>query len=173
MGKSGRSSLIEAYLQRRPDLQRFFALRLGSASAAEDLVQDIYLRLKGVDADAQIDNPVGYLYRLGSNLMIERLRGERRAVARDAAWREAHHLIQSGEDVADEVGAEDVVAARQRLAAVVQVVGELPPQTQRVFRLHKLEGLSHAEVAARLGISRSAVEKHMITVLRRLAERLA
>jgi RNA polymerase sigma factor (sigma-70 family) len=50
-------------------------------------------------------------------------------------------------------------------------VETLPPQTQRVFRMHKLEGLSHAETAARLGVSKSAVEKHMITALKRLLAR--
>ena len=152
---------------------RFFTLRLGSAAAAEDLVQDIYLRLASVEPDAEIGNPGGYLYRVGTNLMLERLRGERRAAARDSAWRQAHHVVVGDTDVADEAAADEAVAARQRLSAVVQAVGELPPQTQRVFRLHKLEGLSHAEVAARLGVSRSAVEKHMIAVLRHLAERLS
>lgn len=50
---------------------------------------------------------------------------------------------------------------------------ELPPRTQEVFRVHKLEGLSHAETAARLGVSKSAVEKHMIAVLKHLSIRLA
>ena len=68
--------------------------------------------------------------------------------------------------------AASVLSARQRLAAVIAAVQELGPQTQRVFRLHKLEGLSHSETAARLGISRSAVEKHMIAVLKHLARRL-
>ena len=74
--------------------------------------------------------------------------------------------------MADEAAADDAVAARQRLNAVVAAVGELSPQTQRVFRLHKLEGLSHSETAAQLGISRSAVEKHMIAVLKHLSRRV-
>jgi RNA polymerase sigma-70 factor (ECF subfamily) len=170
--KNGGSALIDTLLERREDLLRFFTIRLGSAAAAEDLVQEIYLRIAGVDNAAEIGNPTGYLYRVGTNLMLQRLRGERRMAARESAWREVHHLSMGATDVADEPAAENAVAARQRLEAVLRAVGELPPQTQRVFRLHKLEGLSHAEVAARLKISRSAVEKHMIAVLRRLAERL-
>src|SRR6185437_9430555 len=74
----GRSPLIELYLERRADLVRFFTMRLRSAAAAEDLVQDIYVRLSGIDEPAEIQNPMAYLYRLGSNLMLDRLRGERR-----------------------------------------------------------------------------------------------
>ena len=173
MGKAGRSALIEAYLDRRADLVRFFTLRLRSNAAAEDLVQEIYVRLARVDDDAPIDNPAAYLYRLGSNLMLEQMRGQRRSAARDAAWGDAQATTLGPDPVADEVAADTVVAARQRLAAVVAAVRELPARTQEVFRLHKLEGLSHSETAARLGVSRSAVEKHMITVLKHLAVRLA
>lgn len=173
MGKAGRSALIEAYLDRRADLVRFFTLRLRSEAAAEDLVQEIYVRLSRVDEKAPIDNPAAYLYRLGSNLMLEQIRGQRRATARDTAWGESQTMTLGQEQVADQAAADDALAARQRLAAVVRAVGELPPRTQEVFRLHKLEGLSHAETAARLDVSKSAVEKHMIAVLKHLALRLA
>jgi len=173
LDSAGRSALIELFLERRSDLVRFFTQRLRSDVAAEDLVQEIYLRLASADPQEEIGNPIGYLYRVGTNLMLQRMRGERRSLARDAAWREVNHARIGDLDVADEAGAEAAVAARQRLEAVIRAVGELPSQTQKVFSLHKLDGLSHAEVAARLGVSRSAVEKHMIAVLRHLAERLA
>ena len=171
LGRKGRSAVIDAFLERRPDLVRFFTLRLGSAAAAEDLVQEMYLRLATVEPDAEIGNPTGYLYRVGTNLMLQRIRGDRRSAARDAAWRQVHHQQVGETDVVDAAAADDAVAARQRLAAVIRAVEQLPAQTQRVFRLHKLEGLTHTEVAARLGISRSAVEKHMIAVLKHLAVR--
>jgi RNA polymerase sigma-70 factor (ECF subfamily) len=167
-----RAALKAAYLERRADLLRFFAMRLKSAAAAEDLVQDIYLRAQAVDPKAEVRNPAAYLYRLGSNLMLDRLRRERRAVARDNAWRDSHHTVMAGEDVADEPPADAAVAARQRLAAILKVLEELPPMTQRVFRMHKFDGLSHADVAQALGVSRSAVEKHVMLVLKALAERL-
>ena len=167
-----RADLLAAYLERRDDLVRFFTQRLRSAAAAEDLVQDIYLRLAAVARDADVRNPAGYLYRLGSNLMLDRLRGERRAAARDHDWRQGHRTVIGAEEVSEDPWADDVVAARQRLAMVVEVLQALPAQTQRVFRMHKFEGLSHSEVAQTLGISRSAVEKHCMAVLKRLAARL-
>ena len=173
MGTAGRAALIEAYLGRREDLLRFFTLRLKSPTAAEDLVQEIYLRLTRVEADAPIDNPAAYLFRLGSNLMLEQLRGQRRAAARAEAWSETNTVRLGGASLADEPAADDALAARQRLSAVIAAMRELPPRTQEVFRLHKLEGLSHAETAARLGVSKSAVEKHMIAALKHLSLRLA
>lgn len=172
MAKQGGSALTEAYLERRGDLIRFFTARLKSAAAAEDLVQDIFVRLSSAEMPAEVQNPVGYLYRLGSNLMLDRLRGEQRSSARDTAWRQTHRTISGAEEVAEEPGADDAVAARQRLALVVEALTTLSPQTQRVFRMHKFEGMSHPEVAQALGISRSAVEKHIMAALKHLLMRL-
>lgn len=167
-----RSALLAAYMQRRPDLLRFFTLRLRSEAAAEDLVQDIYLRIQSLPPGTEVLNPGGYLFRLGSNLMLDRLRGERRSAVRDQEWRDSHRTVAGAEEVAEDAPADRVVAARERLRAVVEVLQDLPPLTQQVFRMHKFEGLSHAEVAAALSISRSAVEKHVMLVLRRLSERM-
>ena len=168
----GGASLLETYLARRPDLVRFFTLRLRSAAAAEDLVQDIYLRLATLDAATEVHNPVGYLYRLGSNLMLDRLRGERRAAVREGAWLNNHRTRVGSEEVAEDPSAEQALAARQRLEAAVAVLRDLPEQTQRVFRMHKFDGMSHPEVAQALGISRSSVEKHVMAALKLLAARL-
>lgn len=167
-----RSRLLAAYLEQRQDLVRFFTLRLRSAPEAEDLVQDIYLRIQAAEPRETVGNPGGYLYRLGSNLLLDRLRGERRRAAREGEWRASHQSMMGADPVAEGPGADDAVAARMRLEAIVEVLRELPPQTQRVFRMHKFDGLSHSQVAEALGISRSAVEKHCMTALRRLAERL-
>ena len=172
LADDGRSPLIGLYLERRADLVRFFTVRLRSAAAAEDLVQDIYVRLSGIAEPAEIQSPMAYLYRLGSNLMLDRLRGERRTAHRDGAWLDSQTTRIGLHEVSAEPDAETAVAARQRLALLVEALEELSPQTQRVFRMHKFEGLSHPEVAAQLGISRSAVEKHMMAALKHLLARL-
>lgn len=166
------SALVETYLERRADLVRFFTARLKSAAAGEDLVQDMFLRISSIDAPTDVQNPAGYLYRLGSNLMLDRLRGERRSSVREAAWRDSHRSVVGADEIADEPAADDAVAARQRLALVVEALKALNPQTQRVFRMHKFEGMSHPEVAKALGISRSSVEKHVMAALKHLLARL-
>lgn len=172
MNVDPRRHLEAAYFERRTDLLRFFAARLGSPAAAEDLVQDIYLRIARLELREPIESPAAFLYRLGSNLMLDQLRGQKRSAARDGAWRATERTHVDGEDLDDSPAADVAVAARQRLAAVLEVVEGLPPATREVFRLHKLDGLSHAEVASHLGISRSGVEKHMMAALRRLAASL-
>jgi RNA polymerase sigma-70 factor (ECF subfamily) len=104
--------------------------------------------------------------------MLDRLRGERRTANRDGAWLDSQTMRIGIHEISSEPSAEATVAARQRLAQLTEALKELSPQTQRVFRMHKFEGLSHPEVAAALGISRSAVEKHMMAALKHLLARL-
>jgi RNA polymerase sigma-70 factor (ECF subfamily) len=162
---------MAAYLERREDLRRYFALRLGSAEAAEDLVQDIYFKI-AAGVDEEIANPAGFLYRLGSNLMLDRLKQQRRAVRRDHGWSQAHSIELGGEAVADVPAADEALASRQRLARMLAALEDLPPACRRAFRLHKLEGLSHAETAAAMGVSKSTIEKHISAALKHLVKRL-
>lgn len=164
-------SLTAAYLKKRADLVRFFTVRTGSAAAAEDVVQEIWLKLSTTEAPDDLRSPEAYLYRIGSNVLLDRRRHDRRQAAREAGWA----LVAAGpgpDPAAEEPPPDQAIAARQRLAAVLSALDDLPPKAAHAFRLHKLEGLSHAEVAQRMGVSRSAVEKYMIAALRHLAGRV-
>lgn len=164
--------LLEIYLERRANLVRFFAARAGSSSLAEDLAQELYVKLATRDPTVTAENPVALIYRIALNVMLDRARGEGRTAAREAAWREVSHASFGGEDVAEEAPADEVVASRQRLRQLVDAVAELPPQMQRAFRLHKLEGRSHAETARAMGVSVKSVEKHISAALKALTARL-
>ncbi|WP_292229775.1 RNA polymerase sigma factor [Brevundimonas sp.] len=166
-------TLVETYLLQRQAMTRFFQSRLGAEADVEDLVQELYLKVIALDAEqAQVQNPRAYLYRLASNLLIDRWRGWQRSRQRDTAWREAGHVEGITPEADGAPSPEAIVIDRDRLERIVRVVQKLPARTQNIFRLHKFDGVSHAEVAARLGISRSSVEKHMMDALRAITEKL-
>jgi RNA polymerase sigma factor (sigma-70 family) len=166
------STLLTTYFEQREAMRRFVQARLGSAADIEDVLQDLYLKVDGMDPSPEIREPRAFLYRLASNLIMDRWRSTRRSAARDGAWRSLAHGPAQVEDVDDAPSAEAVVAGRQRLAALMSALARLPDKTQTIFRLHKFEGLSYAEVAGRLGISKSTVEKHMMEALRVLAAKV-
>jgi RNA polymerase sigma-70 factor (ECF subfamily) len=166
------SPLLAAYLERRGDLKRYFALRLGSAEAAEDLVQDIYFKVSAGGAPEDIGNPAAFLYRLGTNLMLDRLKQQRRAVARDTGWAQTQSTAVGGEATVDAPAADETLVQRQRLARMLAALDELTPACRRAFRLHKLDGLSHAETAATMGVSKSTIEKHISAALKHLLKKL-
>ena len=64
------------------------------------------------------------------------------------------------------------IAGRERLALMLAIVDTLPPKCAQAFRLHKFDGLTHQQVALAMGISRSAVEKHISAALKQLLLRL-
>ena len=165
--------LLPEYLRRRDNIVRFLAARAGSMAAAEDLAQELYLRLAARDRDAAVGNPTALLYRMAVNLMLDRARGEARSAARDGAWRQLSRSDLGGIDISDEPPADEAAASAQRLRQLVIAVGELAPQMGRAFRLHKLEGLSHAETARAMGLSVKAVEKHVSAALKVLTAKLA
>ena len=69
--------------------------------------------------------------------------------------------------------ADQAMIARERLDLILAAIEGLPAPVREAFRLHKLEGLSHAETAEAMGVSRSSVEKYIMTSLRRIAQRVA
>ena len=164
--------LLAVYLEKRPNLVRFFAARLGSLEAAEDLAQDLYIKVSNLEPGDEILNPMAMLYRMGANLMLDRLRRERRAAVREDAWLKTERVSLGGEDVVDQPPADQALAGRQRLAQLLDGLQALPPRMREAFRMHKLQGLSHAETARAMGISVSAVEKHVSGALKALLERL-
>jgi len=165
----GSTPLLEAYLRKRGDLLRFFTARLRSPAAAEDLVQELFLKVNSVSG-VEVASPVALVYKLGSNLMLDRLRQERRAVCRDHEWYKSRRVLVGRDDAVDAPAPEDVLTSRRRLARIVEAVQAMPPRTRRAFELHKLEGLSQAETAKAMGVSVSAVEKLISEAMRRLAE---
>jgi RNA polymerase sigma-70 factor (ECF subfamily) len=158
--------LLRLYLEKRASLVRFFAARLGSVAAAEDLVQELYLKLAALDPAAKVDNPSAFLYSAGHNLMLDRLRQDKRTGLRDGAWHEAQELLQ-GEPAVD-----DALASRRRLARLAAIVEDMPAKMSQAFRLHKLDGLSQADTAREMKISVSAVEKHISAALKTLLKKI-
>jgi RNA polymerase sigma-70 factor (ECF subfamily) len=165
--------LLAAYLERRTNIVRFLAPRAGSLAAAEDLAQELYLKLAARDRAEAVGNPNALLYRMALNLLLDRTRGDTRAAARDTAWREISRASVGGEDVADDPPADEAASSAQRLRQLIAAVDDLAPQMGRAFRLHKLQGLSHVETAQVMGLSVKAVEKHVSAALKALTRRLA
>lgn len=141
-------------------------------AAAEDLVQDLYLKILALDPSAEVKAPTALLYRMASNLLIDQARSAQRSSRRDAEWRMEHRTIKGGQEVVDEPAADETIVAQERIRALAEAVSALPPQAGRAFRLHKLEGLSQAQTAQVMGVSTKMVEQHIHVAMGHLIKRL-
>ena len=163
--------MVEAYFERRDSLVLFLAARTRCMATAEDLAQDLFVRLSALDA-AEVKAPAAMLYRMATNLLIDHVRSTQRASRRDADWRRDTHAQLGGEDVVAEAPADEAIISKERVRLLADAVNGLPPQMGRAFRLHKLDGLSQAQTAQAMGVSVKMVEQHVAAAIRRLTERL-
>lgn len=153
----------------RPQLLRFFTSRTGSPAEAEDVVQEIWLHVARSNI-GPVASPLAYLHRVGMNIVLDRVREGQRRARREQGWSDVAIERRGGESTDEGPLPDEVVDSRQQAQRLAVAIAALPQGAGRVFRLHKLEGLGHAEVAAELGITRSAVEKHMAVAMRHLRE---
>ena len=163
------SGLMQIYQESRGELLRFLTARVGDRAEAEDLLHDLWLRIQSTDA-GPIANGRSYLYRAAQNLVLDRARARQRRLIRETSW--SGHGDDRAEPADPRADIEAAIAAREDAAALVAAIAKLPEKAGLVFRLHKIDGLPHAEIAARLGISRSGVEKHIATAMTHLRRAL-
>lgn len=156
--------LHDVFAAHRPALVRFLRAR-GAADEAEDLAQDVWLKI-GAAPSGPVDDPLAYLFRMADNLMIDRHRARVRRERREESWSEATCGGEAG--WADGPLPERSLAARQRLATVGERLRALGPRTETVFLRFRVDGVGQRQIAAEQGISLSAVEKHLQKAYRAL-----
>ncbi len=164
--KRTKSVLLEVYMEKRPELRRFLVARFRDETIADDILQEMFLKLERSSFDKPIENMGAFLYRVANNLALDFRKMNIRQQARDKHWGEATIHKVGGEPVDDRSSVTASIDAQNKVRRVVMLLDELPPQCRKVFVAHKFEGLSHSEVAERLKISRSTVEKHMSKALK-------
>ena len=150
----------------RPMLQRYLRTYLSSDEDIEDVIQDTYLRIYGIQDYASVESPKALLVTIAHNLAVEL--GRRRVSRATDAVADFDALGVSSN--APQI--EDQLDARRRFEAFCSAVESLPPVCRRVFVLRKVYKLSQAEISAVLGISQSTIEKHVAKGLVRCRDHL-
>lgn len=142
-------------------LRRFLLRLLGDSADAADAHQETYLRMLAALSRTPIEQPTAFLFQVANNVAL-RMRNRRRFES----------TLFEAVSEADLAGIADGYAlperqaiARQELTRLAAAVDALPPRCREVFLLARIDGLANGEVAARLGISRNMVEKHLIKAL--------
>lgn len=152
-------SLTQLYQQHRPELIRHLYRIVRCEHTAEDLMQETILRVAGLDLEYRLEKPKAFLFRTATNLALDYLRRQK----------VRNHLELSDSLIetlaSNQPSLEHETFDRQRLEIFISALDTLPPRCRQVFVLHRLNNLSYSEIAEHLGISQSAVEKHIIRAL--------
>ncbi|MDP2137985.1 MAG: RNA polymerase sigma factor, partial [Candidatus Didemnitutus sp.] len=132
---------------------------------AQDIAHDAYLRVYPAVEQGAARKPEALLYTTARRLAINRLkRRSQGPIARDSVNLEATASPQPG--------VPQQVMAHQEWKRLEQAIADLPPGCRAVLVLRKVELLSHREIADRLGIAISTVEKQHARALRLLRSAL-
>lgn len=151
-------------MEMRPSLLKYFRRKTGSTAEAEDLTHDVVVRALSHANWRSPDQAKGYIFRTAINRWRD-VRRRRKTHGITLAWDESL-IDQSGV----ENSAERVLMVREELNRILQALGEMSLRTRTVLILIKLEQMKIATVADMLGISVSAVNKHLARGLACLAE---
>ena len=145
-------------------LKKLLQSRGRSREDAEDLIQDAFVRMQAYcERGGKVRQPEAFLVRTVTRLAIN-------------AQRDAHRELFSGEKVEDltfivdpQPLPDEVLAADECLNKMRDALDATSRRTREVFFMHRLDGLSYAQIAEAMHLSISAIEKHIASAMATLA----
>jgi RNA polymerase sigma factor (sigma-70 family) len=150
--------LIGVFVETRPTLERVLTQRLGCRQTAQDVAQDLYFKIYRIaEKFPTHDDARRYLLRMAINAAIDHHRIEGRRAELLAGIAE---LFDDPRDVI-----EDAVVAKDLMNVVEDALCELPAKCRDVLYMSRIEGMTHAEIARKLRVSQSLVEKYAVRAL--------
>lgn len=152
-------TLESLYLTHIIKLRAFLASRVSCCETASELAQETFVRILSINVGTTIRNPRAFLYRIARNLAIDYHRANSHFSGKFVDVGECEHIPS------ERPGPEEIVATKQQVERLCRAIDELPPKCRCILIEHKFHSRSHAEIADEYGISRSAVEKHLIRAL--------
>jgi len=142
-------------------LRRYLARLLGNVAEAQDVAHDAYLRVYPAPGKTPAENPEALLYTTARRLAINRLK--RRSISPIAPG-----ALDPEVSASSAPGVTQQVMAKQEMELLEAAIADLPPGCRAVLLLRKVELLSHQQIAERLGIAVSTIEKQHARALRLL-----
>jgi RNA polymerase sigma factor (sigma-70 family) len=146
-------------------LRTYFSRR-ASKDDAEDLVQEVFLKLQLSKSAKPVTNVEGYLFATARNVLIDYIRANK--VSKSAS----HDVWSDTIGGADPLSPERIAIGQQEYQRVLQAIVNLPPRARQAFELHRFEHLTYQAIGDRMGINKDSVKDLMHRALLRIAEEL-
>lgn len=164
MNAASSACLAELYGKEGTQLKRLLSRLLANDQDADDLCQEVCIRLLRMNEDVLIRDPRAFIYRIAANVASD---WRRRPECRTA------HVAIEPDSLVAEGGQPDAVAATdQELKRIQAGFTSLPYNLREVLIMHRLECLTREEIAESLGVSVGAVKKYLTQALGSLRIRL-
>lgn len=155
-------SFLDALSRRyRGALTAFFRRRAPNwRQDSEDLTQEVFLRLARREGEGGIERAEQYLFQIARSVLVD---NARRHIVRNTVCHETYDEL---EHAVEDFSPERVLDGKEQIALVLSALDNLPDNVRAAFVLHRFEELTYVEIAVRLGVSVSSIEKYMIRALK-------
>ncbi len=160
------SKIYKAFIENEQVIRKIAGKYFRQAEDIEDMVQETFLKSFSAEIKQEIHNPKAYLFQVAKNVCLSNIK------------KKYNKTTNSVEDFGglevykDEglVSAEDQLDSRRKLFVLSQALASLTPEYRRVIIMRKIDGLKFRQIALRLDVSVSTVEKRMAYALLRCNE---
>jgi len=142
-------------LPHEPALRAWLQHRRLAGLEVDDVVQETYARLISLDSVEHVRNSRNYMFQTAHSVLMTHLR--RSKVVSFVTVADVEQLGLAAAEASPERQAAD----RDELQRLAEAIAGLPARMRDVFVLRRVHGLAQRDVALRLGVSESTVEKHM------------
>jgi RNA polymerase sigma-70 factor (ECF subfamily) len=175
MGQEKTKSAVAEELDRcfRPALLAYFTRRLKDSAEAEDLTQEVFVRLVNHPDRHNGQSLQAYVFVIAGNLLRDRIKSAgARYQNQSQSLEQLREIYGEGPELSEVRNPERVLVGKETLKDVLSVLSELGERTRDIFILARLENMNHREIALLHGISVSAVEKHVMKASAHLGARI-
>ncbi|MBS0397373.1 MAG: sigma-70 family RNA polymerase sigma factor [Proteobacteria bacterium] len=143
-----------------PALRRYFRGNRLSDADAQDLTQDVFLRLSQSTSSMRLRDPAAFVFTLAQNLIRDR---SRRASTRAARHSVDVHSLQLP---CERMSPERQLELEETVMEVEDLLSRLNPRARLAFLQSRVDGDSYAHIASTMGVSVSTIEKYIIAALK-------
>lgn len=150
------TAVSAAFLENSAFLRKYLARYFSDRQDIEDVAQEAYLRAYVAEQRKDIEQPKAFLFRIAKNVALTKLTKKSKQITDYIEETGTSLVIDSG------FSAEQAAEADESLGLYCEAVASLPDKCRQVYLLRKVHGLAHKEIAERMSLSVSSVEKYLL-----------
>jgi RNA polymerase sigma-70 factor (ECF subfamily) len=152
----------EIFDQYYTPIKNFLYYKCGDIALAEDLTQDVFMKVWDKREDIQQETVKSYLYTIANNMLLNKLRHSKVVM----------NFAEKNKDKRNEQSPQYALEEKEFRKELEATIGNMPEKQREVFLMNRIEELTYKEIASRLELSVKAVEKRMHGALGYLKEKI-